>query len=109
MTKGKGRKIAKPMVRATNISRIAILPLVNLLNRKPCLMLVLLILLVAPSFAATCESLATLKLPDTTITSAQAGRSRSIHTPGLYSAASLGKKFAGILPRHGDAQAGPGL
>ncbi len=82
MTKGKGRKIAKPMVRATNTSRIAILPLVNPLNRKPCLMLVLLILLVAPSFAATCESLASLKLPDTTITSAQPVATGAFIPPG---------------------------
>jgi TonB family protein len=55
---------------------------VNLLNRKPCLLLVLLIALAAPAFAATCESLATLKLADTTITSAQPVAAGAFIPPG---------------------------
>ncbi|HLK54574.1 MAG TPA: tannase/feruloyl esterase family alpha/beta hydrolase, partial [Candidatus Angelobacter sp.] len=53
----------------------------NSLNRKLCLMLFL-IVLAAPSFAATCESLATLKLADTTITSAQPVAAGAFIPPG---------------------------
>ena len=45
-------------------------------------MLVLFVALAAPSFAATCESLATLKLPDTTITSAQPVAAGAFIPPG---------------------------
>ena len=41
------------------------------MNRKLCLILLLSLCFGAPAFAATCESLAALKLPDTTITLAQ--------------------------------------
>ena len=37
--------------------------------------------------AATCESLASLTLPDTTITLAQTGRGRRVHAPGGPAAA----------------------
>jgi TonB family protein len=53
-----------------------------LLNRKHCLMLVFFLLVSVPVFAATCESLATLKLPDTTITSAQQVAAGQFVPPG---------------------------
>lgn len=44
----------------------------NYLNRKNCLLIALFALFTAPAFAVSrCESLADLKLPDTTVTSAQ--------------------------------------
>ena len=45
-------------------------------------MLALFVVLAAPSFAATCESLTTLKLPDTTITSAQPVAAGAFIPPG---------------------------
>jgi TonB family protein len=55
---------------------------VNLLNRKSCLLLALLVSLSAPAFAATCESLATLKLADATITLAQPVAAGAFIPPG---------------------------
>jgi feruloyl esterase len=46
------------------------------------LLCLVLLFLAAPSFAATCESLATLKLPDTTITSAQQVAAGAFIPPG---------------------------
>jgi feruloyl esterase len=58
------------------------------LNRKFCLIFLLSLCLGAPAFAATCESLATLNLPDTTITSAQpVAAGAFVPPPGVPAAA----------------------
>src|ERR1700704_5298632 len=49
---------------------------------RPVLLCLVLALLAPPSFAATCESLATLKLPDTSITSAQEVAAGAFIPPG---------------------------
>jgi feruloyl esterase len=51
-------------------------------NHKFCPILLLSLCFGAPAMAATCESLAALKLPDTTITSAQPVASGAFIPPG---------------------------
>ncbi len=55
---------------------------VSTLNRKHLFLLCTLVFAAAPAFAATCESLATLKLADTTITSAQQVAAGAFMPPG---------------------------
>jgi TonB family protein len=64
-----------------------------LLNRKFCLVFALLTFLAVPAFAATCESLATLKLPDTTITSAQQVAAGAFVPPGASAPPASVKKL----------------
>ena len=52
------------------------------MNRKFCLIFLLLLCSGAPAMAATCESLTTLNLPDTTITSAQTVAAGAFIPPG---------------------------
>ena len=52
------------------------------MNLKRCLLPCILLCAAAPAFAANCESLATLKLPDTTITSAQQVTAGAFVPPG---------------------------
>ncbi|HZU33209.1 MAG TPA: TonB family protein [Candidatus Angelobacter sp.] len=47
------------------------------------MLFLLMVIAAAPSFAATCESLSTLKLPDTTITSAQQVAAGAFVSPGM--------------------------
>jgi feruloyl esterase len=51
-------------------------------NCKRCLLVVVLLGLAVPGFAATCESLSSLKLPDTTIVSAQTVAAGAFVPPG---------------------------
>lgn len=71
MTKDKRRKIAA-ILPATNCLPNRYTAAVNIMNRNTCLLLALMALFTTPALAVTrCESLAELKLPDTTVTSAQ--------------------------------------
>lgn len=67
---------------------------VKKLNGNPHLLLTLLIVFFAPSaFAATCESLSTLKLPDTTIASAQPVAAGEFVPPGVSAPPASGKNL----------------
>src|SRR5947209_5786492 len=60
---------------------------------SPALLCLVLLFVAAPSFAATCESLAGLKLPDTTITSAQQVAAGAFIPPGETAAPASAKNL----------------